>query len=213
MTLPTLICMARAPEHGRVKSRLARDLGSDDALLVYLELLRRSASVLRDWPAATRVFYAGNESVLQQSPLGTFDAQPQCGGNLGERLLHAAESCLPQGPVLFIGTDCPFLSVSALQALAGLLDSSDVAIGPSNDGGYWSIGLRDESSAAVCFASEMPWSQAELCEATQTALGTAGRSSVYGPELHDIDTLSDLQAAWEQGFPNMEHLHATHAGN
>ena len=162
-----LLCFAKAPELGRAKTRLAASIGDDAALAVYQELLRRTAHVCDAWPGAVHVFRTGDSEIFSQSPLGHFPFSEQYNGNLGERLFHGAQLCLKDGPVIIIGTDCPFINIHAINELQAGLEQNDVCIGPANDGGYWGIALKSLASAEVCFASDLPWSQTSLLNETE----------------------------------------------
>jgi rSAM/selenodomain-associated transferase 1 len=199
---PLLAVIARAPETGRVKSRLAATIGSAAALAVYRGLLTHTAALASAWRGPVRVLFTGDEAALAGSPLGSFPRQPQARGGLGERLFAATAALLPGRPagVLFIGTDCPLLTQAHLADLATALPSVRVAIGPARDGGYWGIAVRDLAAAACCFAPDLPWSQPGLLAATRHRLTVAGMSLATTTLLDDLDDVADLRLAEAAGF-------------
>ena len=203
-----LLCFAKAPELGRVKTRLAVSIGDEAALAVYQELLRRTAAVCDAWPGSVRVFRTGDQETFLASPLGHLPASEQCNGNLGERLLYGAQACLADGPLIIIGTDCPFINTDTLNELATGLAQHDICIGPAQDGGYWGIALSNIAAAEICFASDLPWSQETLLNETEKRLQLAGFTVARCAILDDLDHADDLQAAQAKDFPSISHLQA-----
>ena len=197
-----LAVFARAPEIGKVKSRLAAAIGADAALAVYLTLLRHTAKIIRAWNGPVRIVYTGDEAALAASQLGRFPRQSQAAGNLGDRLQAAAADLLPANPngLLIIGTDCPLLTIAHLDEMAATMLGLRVAIGPARDGGYWGIGVRDLAAAACCFAADLPWSQPDLLSATRNRLAVAGLALATTTLLDDLDDLADLHLAEAAGF-------------
>ena len=200
--LPALVVFARAPEIGRVKSRLAAVIGPEAALSVYHELMIRTAALASAWPGPVCIVYAGDEAALASSPLGVFPRGAQADGGLGQRLFAVAVDLLPVNPtgLLFIGTDCPSLTSSHLVTLATTLTRVRVAIGPARDGGYWGIGVRDLAAASICFASDLPWSQPALLAATAQRLAVAGLTLATTTLLDDLDDVADLRRAEAAGY-------------
>lgn len=206
-----LLCFAKAPEIGRVKTRLAAHIGNEAALHVYQELLRRTVQACHDWAGPVHIFRTGNTACFLNSPLAQFSHSEQYQGNLGERLWHGVQSMVNDGPVICIGTDCPDICLAHLQALAAGLMESDVCIGPANDGGYWGIALQEHLAADICFADDLPWSQTNLLNETKQRLESAGLRVRLSNTLNDLDDETDLQDAQQLGFPSLAQLQATAA--
>lgn len=191
-----VIVFLRAPELGRVKSRLAATVGPTQALAIYRELLDLTLTTLRSHPkvelrltpdaAAT-----GGEPLLQPGWRRT----PQGAGNLGERLERAVQDAFATEPtpVVLIGCDCPELTHDDLIEAGRLLATRDVVFGPATDGGYWLIGLKRPVSQLF---RGIPWGTSQVL--TQS-LDNAQRLGIkWGllRELNDIDTEADWQA-WQ----------------
>ena len=198
----TLCIFARAPELGRVKTRLAQRIGDDAALAVYHALLAHTAHIAHTWTGPVHVFGAGDLTMLRSGPLGAFLISEQHGNNLGARLLHGMQTALNDTPAgaLAIGTDCAALLDVHLQRVASLLSFNPVSIGPARDGGYWSIGLSDVDACEICFADDLPWSTQTLLSETRKRLSAAGLNCGQGDLLDDIDTPNDLAQAEAAGF-------------
>lgn len=196
-----LAIFAKAPERGRVKTRLAASVGDDQALAVYRALLATTAGVAAAWDGPVTLHAAGDDQAWASTPLASLPRRPQCDGGLGERLAHGLSWELTQGSTaLAIGTDCPLISVDALHSIAQGLQDAKVVFGPSTDGGYWCLGVRSHQAIATCCDQGLPWSSTELLAASQTACQRAGISHALGPILPDLDDEDDLRTAQAAGF-------------
>ena len=189
---PRILVMAKAPVPGVVKTRL-RLLPKDAARLqaaMISDAVEKAASVA---PVAVAASPAGElDSVRRLIPAGTpLFVQPE--GDLGRRMLAGASELFEQGAgaVLIIGTDAPTLPAIYLrEALRSLADGSDVALTPSEDGGYVLIGMN--KSHAALFEG-ISWSTLEVHQQTLEAARHAGLS-VYETSLwHDVDEPEDLE--------------------
>ena len=192
---PRLIVFARAPELGRVKTRLASSIGPARALEVYrrlllrtLEMTRRLAGVEREWSVA------GDDPEGECARLAAdFDLRltRQCGADLGERMRSALERALQQGrrPVL-IGADSPDLDVHDLSGAFAALAHCDAVFSPTRDGGYALIGLRRPVPSIF---NGPAWGSAAVMQVTRARLRHAGASWIELRSVSDLDTVEDLQ--------------------
>jgi rSAM/selenodomain-associated transferase 1 len=142
-----LIVFARAPEPGRVKTRLVPLLGARGAARLYAQLVERTLSTalaagfgrveLHCAPGTGSKFFA----TLRKRYGVRLRSQGR--GNLGDRMYRALRG--HPGAVL-VGSDCPALRPSDLRAAARALHSgADAVLAPAEDGGYALIGLRRAS--------------------------------------------------------------------
>lgn len=194
-----LIIFAKAPVPGQVKTRLIPALGPAGACDLYQRLLRHTLQQTRNWPGERLLYCAPDtqDPVLQALAHEHHLAlRPQQGHDLGDRMAHALAD-YPDGALL-IGTDCPLLDCSHLQQANQALDHHDVAIIPSEDGGYVLIGQRRPHPAAF---ADMTWSHAGVLGATQTRLAKAGLTLWLGPTLWDLDEPQDLPRLAAAGLP------------
>lgn len=187
-----VLLFAKAPHPGRVKTRLARDVGADraaaiyDALAVYVARRVASASAVTVWcdpPSAVA-------EVAQW--LGIDRVQPQRGADLGERLAHAFASHFAgpaAPPALAIGADAPDIEPRHLADAERALGASDIVLGPSYDGGYYLIGMRRHHPGV--FAG-VPWGTDRVLDATLERCEGLGLTAALVSPLHDVDTLADL---------------------
>jgi hypothetical protein len=138
-----LVIFAKAPALGRVKRRLAADIGALAALRFQREatsrLLRRVARDRRwrCWLALTPDRAAAGPH-FWPIPCRRL-AQGQ--GDLGRRMARPFDR-LPRGEVVVIGSDIPDITASLIAAAFRLLGGNDLVLGPARDGGFWLIGGR-----------------------------------------------------------------------
>lgn len=203
MPVPRLAIFAKAPRAGRVKTRLAAELGVDAALAVYRALLARTATAAADWSGAVTVHAAGDETDWAGTPLADLPRVAQAGEGLGARLRTGLDHELRQDPVagvIAIGTDCPSIDCAALDEIARLLTRRAVVLAPAEDGGYWALGVGSHAAIDATCADELPWSRPELLTASEARCAAASLDWARGPRRADLDTLADLRRAEAAGF-------------
>ena len=137
-----LVIMAKKPEAGRVKTRLARQIGTPEALRVYRAILAATLRQLgRDPRWRTWLAVSPNTSANSTVWPANFDIFTQGKGDLGDRMQRIFDD-LPEGPVMIIGSDIPGIRAGEIAHGFELLGENDAAIGPAPDGGFWLIGLK-----------------------------------------------------------------------
>jgi hypothetical protein len=184
--------MAKYPEPGRVKTRLAAVLGAEVACRLYLAFLRDLAGRLTPLPYPTTWAYSPPESPFT-ALLPQARCRPQQGGDLGERMAAAVaeEFGAGAGAVLVIGVDAPHLPAAYLaEAAAALARGTDVVLGPAADGGYYLIGLR--APAPDLFRS-IPWSTGGVFGSTVAAARRLHLRLHQLPPTFDVDEPADLE--------------------
>lgn len=195
-----IVVFLRAPEKGRVKTRLARDVGDDTALLLYRAFAARTLDAARGGAATCRVlFYPPGKQHLVAAWLGKdYAYATQTGGDLGQRMANALAAEFSRGAdrALLVGTDIPQVRSGHFHRAFQLLEERDTVLGPSADGGYWLIGFTQSGFTPQVFEG-IEWSTDRVCRDTLDRMADAGRSVGLLPELRDIDTLADLNAVPE----------------
>lgn len=183
----------RTPEHGRVKNRLASQIGNEKTLLVYTLMLNatfQNISVLEDIDIYG--FYDGGfpEDIYKK---GWFKKIiPQKGEDLGEKLLEATKYLFNKGynRIALMGADSPDLPVSHIKEALKKLDNFDLVIGPSEDGGYYLIAMKEPLNYIF---KNIPWGSNEVLKSTIRIAQKKKISLYLLPEWYDIDTLKDLK--------------------
>jgi rSAM/selenodomain-associated transferase 1 len=190
---------ARRPEPGRVKTRLAAEVGPERAAELYrgwvgevfsaLQPLRESTRLVCCYDGAPREAFASWERLAD-------DWWPQPPGDLGERLAAGFRQALEAGgPVAAVGTDCLELDAALVGAGFDLLRSRDVVFGPTPDGGYYLVGMSADRTALFC---GVRWSCPETLADHLARCREGGWSSGLLPPRHDIDTWDDWLAYQER---------------
>lgn len=105
---------------------------------------------------------------------------------------------MPPGPVIVIGSDIPGILPDHIFDAFRMLGRHRVVIGPSDDGGYWLIGLRRLQSLPRHGLSGVRWSTCHALE--DTVQSFSPHRAAITVRLNDVDTLSDITGA-NQGTP------------
>ncbi len=195
MSPDALVIVARAPERGRVKSRLAASVGEARALSIYRALGERIVAGVQG--AARRVVVShtpADAGTLMRDWLGAdLEYEPQCEGDLGARMAGAIAARLLEGArrVVVIGADCPTVDARTIRDAFAALDEADVVLGPAHDGGYYLIGMRASHPALF---ERIPWSTASVLALTLQRINASGLSVRLLAPMRDVDTIEDWLA-------------------
>ena len=138
-----LVIMARYPEEGAVKTRVARDLGRRATIDLYRAFLFDLAEKFGRGPRPLIWYYLPETSPFPGLFPAPFSCRPQRGDTLQERMLGIFRDLFEDeyGKIVVIGSDVPHIPVRAVDEAFAFLDSADVVLRPSLDGGYHLIGL------------------------------------------------------------------------
>lgn len=193
-----VLIFAKAPEVGRVKTRLAKSTGAEKARDIHRAMIRDLLHRLGTGDELDiEVIWSGSEDVQGESLVEIFSPHRlarQVGRDLGERMATAiSDRALLQRTrqIIAIGTDLPDLERSDLEAAFSLLDSCGWVIGPALDGGYYLIGCRSRSFDASVFQG-IQWGDSSVLEATTERIRKLGESVALLPQRRDIDEIEDL---------------------
>lgn len=187
-----VLFFARAPRSGEVKTRLAADVGQQEALEIYREL---GSQVIGQIAAAASItVWCEPADGIDETRawLGDLCYRGQPEGDLGVRLAYAFDAHFnahPSEPAIAIGADAPGVDAGVIARTGDALRTSDVVIGPASDGGYYLIGL---SRRLPELFGGIPWGTDGVFEATCAACRALAVAPVILPELRDVDRLDDL---------------------
>jgi len=191
MASSQLIVFVRAPQPGKVKTRLAAGIGNEAAARAYRSLVDRLVHRLERL-RQVELHYdpPGAEEQIRPWLQPGWTARPQAAGDLGGRMQTAFATAFNGGAdrVAIIGTDCPDIAVDDIAAAWNGLDTGDLVLGPAVDGGYWLIALR--APQPILF-SQMPWSTSNVLVETMARASRLGLQTRLLRELRDIDTAED----------------------
>jgi len=137
MSESLLVVMAKTPELGKVKTRLAKTLGDEYTLGVYEFLLNTTLNAVENSGLTARVYWTSRPN----DHSGKIFLQIE--GDLGEKMKAVFEDSFATfSPVIMIGTDCPDITSEILQQAEVALKEADCVFGPASDGGYYLIGMK-----------------------------------------------------------------------
>ncbi|MFT2009578.1 TIGR04282 family arsenosugar biosynthesis glycosyltransferase [Pontibacter sp. 13R65] len=192
MTQNQLIIFAKNTEKGKVKTRLAKDIGDDQALLVYQKLLGHTLQVIAQVPDTDKALYYDSYIPQQDSWKNAhYQQYVQQGLDLGDRMFQAFSAAFKKGykRVVLIGTDCPELLPEHIQTTFTYLQKEPVVIGPAKDGGYYLIGTTEPLKALFY---NKTWSSPLVLQQTLGTLQAIKRTALLLPTLFDLDDVHDL---------------------
>ena len=185
-----IIVFVRTPELGKVKTRLAKAIGDQAALTIYKLLLKHTATVLHELSFDKVVYYSEKIENNDFWKASLFEKKLQKGADLGERMQHAFETAFDRGykKVLIIGSDLFELTSTLIISALEALETYDISIGPSLDGGYYLLGMKELHPAVF---KNKKWGTDSVLENTLQDLKQQNVKLLEA--LNDIDTFEDLQ--------------------
>ena len=185
-----LLVFSKSAERGNVKTRLRPVLTEEQCLALHLALLKDTIERVMQIEARHYLYLSSDV------PLPFASAIPlrlQSGSDLGQRMENAFRETLAEHQsVLIVGTDSPALHPSVFNDAFAALDSSDLVLGPTEDGGYYLIAARSVIPEAF---HDIPWGTPEVL--SQTLKATGSRKVTLLPAHYDVDQPADLQRLME----------------
>jgi rSAM/selenodomain-associated transferase 1 len=204
--MKTAILFLKAPVAGRVKTRLAKDLGSAEACALYRELAQDVYKVLKSIDGIRiEVAYdphPDHPDVSWLDPKQDFFIQK--GQDLGHRLIHAFETAFHRGAtkVVVLGSDSPGLHADWIAHSFEALETCGVSLGPAEDGGYYLIGLGAPHPELF---TNIPWSTPKTLEETLHRAQEAGLRVHILPRHFDVDDAEGVKRWKRNGNGNGHH--------
>jgi uncharacterized protein len=192
-----LVVMARYPQIGTTKTRLARTIGDEATVHLYqaflTDLAHKFAGHICDlhWAyTPAEVDYLSFIATLAPTLVEYMSAFPQQGIDLGARLHHAFRWTYDRAyqRTIIIGSDSPQISLKIVEQARKALDKADVVLGPADDGGYYLIAMR---SPYDVFRG-IPMSTNVVAQKTIKLAQSQGLKVHTLENLFDIDELPDL---------------------
>lgn len=180
---------AKRPDPGSVKTRLIPELGPDQAAALAEAFLEDTVAMVRtlDWAECIVAATAG----FSRSYFKPDEVWLQSEGDLGERLEKILRLALKRRQtVLAIGADTPNLPAALLDRARQALATADAVLGPSIDGGFYLIGLKD---CPVGLLDGIQWSHRSTLASTTAKLEQFGMKTVLIDPWFDIDSHDDLE--------------------
>ncbi len=211
----TVLVVAKAPEPGRAKTRLAATVGDRVAAEIAAAALLDTLDAVAAAPVAARVVAltgdlgaaAGAAEIRQR--LASFAVIPQRGDVFADRLANAHADSASGHPVLQIGMDTPQVTVELLADCAARLLGAPAILGMAHDGGWWALGVG-VPTMAECLRT-VPMSRPDTGELTLKALRDNGIGVTQVQRLADIDVVDDVAAVRDACGPESRFARVTRA--
>ena len=185
-----IMVFVRNPELGRVKTRLAKSIGDQEALLTYKILIKHTCKIISEIDSDQLIFYSDK---VQENDIWTATnckKQIQTKGDLGQKMLAAFQHGFSLGyqKIIIIGSDLYSLRPKHIESAFEKLENYDVVIGPALDGGYYLLGLN---FIIPKIFKQKQWSTSSVLKETLSDLKEFNVNLLE--PLNDIDTYEDLK--------------------
>lgn len=200
-----VIVFLKYPEPGKVKTRLAKDIGDEKACAVYKSLAEnviKNIFTINPGTYDVHFFFTPadkeNEiknwlkSIIDNERAFHLQYSPQKGNTLGERMSNAFQQTLQRKDCkrcIIIGTDCPEIEATMIESVFEMLKEKDIVIGPCKDGGYYLLGM---SVFVPDLFVDIDWSTDQVFIQTMEKVQKNNLSCSILETLTDIDTQEDL---------------------
>lgn len=189
-----LIVFAKEPENGKVKTRLQEIFTEEECSKVYKAFLEDTLDLAAKVQCDSRIlaYHSEGEPLYIKEIAGELSLYRQEGKDLGERMFNAFkyfcgdESC----KTVIIGSDSPTLPTSYITEAFKQLETNDIVIGPSRDGGYYLIGLKTPFYGLF---EGIEWGSNTVLESTLEKAEKARKGAFLLGEWYDIDTVEDIE--------------------
>ncbi|BAU49317.1 hypothetical protein SVA_2769 [Sulfurifustis variabilis] len=194
MPQPALMIFAKQPLPGQTKTRLLPDYSPEQAAAIAEVMIRETVGLaVSSWPGDIYLCGAPDtdhplfEELARDFRLRLLD---QTGADLGARMLAALRFGIERhGAAAVLGSDVPHCRWDVLDEANAHLAKGRNVLGPTEDGGYYLIGLTEAHDALF---ARMPWGGATVLEETLARAAAIGLHFELLSRLRDIDTAADL---------------------
>lgn len=199
-----LIVFAQYPEAGKVKPRLAADIGDEAAARVYEAMLMKQLRMVAGMQGVSPYVFYRPEEMMDEieewlSPFSDKIAMAaQMGETVGERMRLAFKRIFSRNTIrkaIIISEDCPQIDEQVLVNGFGALDEKDFVIGPATNGGCYLLGMK---SLQPWVFDEVPWAEEKMLDALLSSMNTHQTSYALLPELKTVQTAADLNTVWPE---------------
>jgi rSAM/selenodomain-associated transferase 1 len=191
MSQAILCIFAKPPVPGKVKTRLIPAVNPAQAARLAAAFLEDVTETCRQIAGTTTIIATDGDWSKNLQPPRNIELWQQGDGDLGNRMERILERALQSAPLaIAIGADVPLISAEIIEDALEKLQQNDAVLGPSEDGGYYLLGLRRSQAGLL---ENLPWSQPHTRQATRLRLESLGLTVADTQLLFDIDTPQDLE--------------------
>ncbi len=190
---PAIAIFLKAPRPGRVKTRLAAEIGDRHALRLYRLIAARTLAAVRATGMDATVWFAPADAGPElRYWLGEeWALRPQASGDLGARMVASTHAVEAGRGWIALGGDCPGITAELIDQAAAAIARGEIVIGPTYDGRYYLLGGR---TPLPDLFTAMPWSTEQVLAETRARLERVGAAWHELPFLRDVDTAADARA-------------------
>lgn len=194
-----IILFTRIPVAGKTKTRMMPFLTGEECAELHACFIKDAYAACKNASADTVVFYApeGDVQMLKHLLDENLTYIEQSGENLGIRMKRAVEQTLAMGyqKVVLIGTDIPQITSNILENAFAGLETTDIVINPTADGGYYLIGMKENYDEVW---NVERYGTNTVIEDTLSQMEKAGLKVSTGDVCRDMDTEEDLRILYQE---------------
>ncbi|MFC1838416.1 TIGR04283 family arsenosugar biosynthesis glycosyltransferase [Thermodesulfobacteriota bacterium] len=190
-----IVVFTRYPVPGKTKTRLIPSLGPVGSANIHRKLAENTFNNVmqfsKEHAKGIEVSYTGGRLTRMKAWLGKdTELHRQCPGDLGQRMYNDIKQSIRKGSkaVVLIGTDVPDIKHEHLEKAFYDLHDYDLVLGPSADGGYWLIGMKQPHNVF----RGVSWGSEKVLDQTLDLASENNLRVSLLPPLKDIDTIDDL---------------------
>jgi rSAM/selenodomain-associated transferase 1 len=188
------VIVAKAPEPGKAKTRLVPRLSPEDAAALYAGFLLDAVQLALGlhWERVSLIHPHGCGAALATLVPPDVELVEQPGQGLQAALSYAFEHHIQSerfDRVVLIGSDNPTLHLEPIETACRALDRADVSIGPTSDGGYYLLGMRQFHRALF---EDIEWSTPRVHAQTVGQAERLGLRVETVQRWFDVDGPADL---------------------
>jgi rSAM/selenodomain-associated transferase 1 len=187
-----LLIFIKNPALGKVKTRLAKTVGSQNALKIYQFLLDHTMEITFNLDSIDKfLFYNEFIPTKDEWPPNMYQKDIQQGDGLGAKMNNAFQKAFNENykKVVLIMPDCPKMSDTLVEKAFKSLDDHDFVLGPTNDGGYYAIGMKELTPEIF---ENKSYSTDKVLEETTQQIEMLKKTWFKLPVLVDVDMEEDL---------------------
>ncbi len=190
-----VIIFAKYPEPGKVKTRLASSTDDVFAAKFYRICAEHIFREIHKIKISAFLFspISDNKNLVENWAGKGFIYKQQIGNSLGDKMRNAFDEVFKSGfkTTVIIGTDVPGITAETIGVALNNLETTEVVISPSDDGGYSLLGMK--KLFPILFSNDIMWSTDKVLPVTLAKMNEHNINYKILPSLHDVDTLEDLK--------------------
>ena len=184
-----VILFTKAPNLTNSKTRLKDFLSQKERLELMVKLINKNYKIIKSLNFAPAIYYNGNKSDID---FIKGEKIAQKGDGLGEMMKNAIFAELESNQkVVLMGSDLENIKPNHIEEAFNKLDSYDIVLAPSIDGGYGLVAMKDK----IDIFSDIRYSTAEVLKDTIKKIEEQGKNYYLLDPIRDIDNILDLVIA------------------